>query len=313
VRADRARAASGILVALLLVRSSAAEPSIGPIEVLAHHRHYDRHHDARWPDPFDTPDAACAARDGDRIVVSVQTKLLWLDGDTGRLLRETPPPFATRACAMTFATHGTESVLVYAGVERTKNPADVSVAVEVVSRSGKLVSLTRHRSAMQTSAVDLAVGGKTLYLRGADDSGRGSRILTLDLGSLVAGSFEAPACTGLYADGRSVFMLDDRAAPRGPSTTMQGCPDLRAPPPTSLRPDLSAAIDYARPGAGCDEPEGINLRDGSARVVARRPVPAGAWRFASLLLPWDDGLRVVAQKSDMVGFQIWKVPVEFAR
>src|SRR5262249_34784035 len=131
---------------------------------------------------------------------------------------------------------------------------------------------------------------------------------------------------GFYPDERGVLAIDDRRAAwrlwagspptfalrPGGSALMEGCPDVRAPLPVALRGCFSAAIDYARQGAGCSEREGINMRDEGGRVIARRLLPAGSWRFASIVLPWDDGLRVVAQRSDMVGFQIWRVPIEFA-
>jgi hypothetical protein len=297
------------------------------VEVLAHHEHYDRHHDPKWPDPFDSPSAPCAARDGDRIVVSVQTKLLWIDARRGNLLRESAPPIVTNECAMALAARGSESVLLFAGTERTSLPPTSKLVLYALSEDGQTLSATRAPSEGQASFIDLAVGGHTVFVHRADDWGHGGPVHAFDLGSLVEkNAYAIGGCIGFYADERGVLAVGDRRAAwrlsagsppaptlrPGASAQMEGCPDVRAPLPVALRGGFSAAIDYARQGAGCGEREGVNVRDEGGRVVARRPLPAGSWRFASIVLPWDDGLRVVAQRSDMVGFQIWRVPVDFA-
>jgi hypothetical protein len=97
----------------------------------------------------------------------------------------------------------------------------------------------------------------------------------------------------------------------GTSVFMQGCPDGHEPLPVVVRAGLSIAIDYGRPGAECFAQEGLNLRDNGGRLVARRPIREGSWRFDSIIVPWNDGIRVVAQRSTLSGFQIWKVPIAF--
>lgn len=327
-------------VACLPVRSAAepARAAIGPIEVLAYHRHYDRQHDAKWPDPFDTPAAACAARDADAIVVSVQTKLLWIDGNTGARLREGAPPFVTEECALATAQTGRGSVIVYAGSEPVAlgplgqpPPARAAVAhspesnltLSVLTRHSQPLWVSRVRSTAPGSAIDLAVAGRTAYVSRGDARSH-EPVRGFDIESFTEGrSYEVAGCTGLFDDGRSVFAIDDHwaawrlepgappaaTARPGTSLLMDGCSDMRGPLPVALGDGLSAAIDYDRAGAGCDEKEGINLRDDSGRVVARRPLPEGSWRFSSVVIPWDDGLRVIAQRTDRAGFQVWRVTI----
>jgi hypothetical protein len=322
-------AASATFATIGSSRFSTAEtvtPRIGPAQVLAHHKHYDPHYDPRWPDPYDSPRAICAAVDGDQIVVSVQQKFLWLNGNNGARVRETPMPFISDECAMAFAQHGAGRVLVFAGRQSVADPPFSNLTFVVTTEDGKLLSRKSWSSDAHTSSVDMQSAGRWFYFNHYDGWGHTGPVRSFDLDTLSEGrSFDVAGYFGLFGDGRAVHAIDEHQAawlltpdspPKpdarpGTSVVMQGCPDGPDPLPVVLRDDLSIAMDYGRPGADCDAQEGFNLRDASGRLVTRRPIRNGSWRFGSFILPWNDGIRVVAQRSDLPGFQIWKVPIAF--
>ena len=94
--------------------------------------------------------------------------------------------------------------------------------------------------------------------------------------------------------------------------TWAHCSDEREPMPVSLRGEYSVTIDHGKPGAPCEAPEGINVRNASGQLVARRGLGREHLsRYMSMVIPWDDGLRVIAQDGRTVGFQVWKVPISF--
>jgi hypothetical protein len=138
-------------------------------------------------------------------------------------------------------------------------------------------------------------------------------------------SYEIPHYRDLFRDRSSLFAVttDHKAFLLSPDAALrpvpvpflaaltEGCPELHGPLPVAVSSDFSIAIDYGRPGATCEAQEGLNLRDRSGRLVARRPLHQGPWRYTSMVLPWDDGARVIAQKGTKIGFEVWKVPISF--
>jgi hypothetical protein len=306
--------------------AAAVERRIGPVQVLAHHKHYNPDHDPRWPDPYDTPHATCATAHGDEIVVSVQQKFLWVNGNTGVRVRETAPPFVTDECAMTFAHRGAEEVLVFAGLQAIDHSPHSNLTLVVTREDGTLLSAKSWRSDAHAVTTDMQLVGNRIYFARWDTWRHTEPVHSFDLQSLTEGrTYDVPNYFGLFRDGQELHAIDEqRAAWRltadapatrdarpGASLLMQGCPHMQDVLPVAVRDGLSIAIDYGRPGADCDAQEGLNLRDRDGTLLARRPIRDGSWRFASFIIPWNDGIRVVAQRSDRSGFQIWKVPIAF--
>jgi hypothetical protein len=158
------------------------------------------------------------------------------------------------------------------------------------------------------------------------DSYFANPVRSFDIETLSEGpSYEIPRYMDLFRDRSSLFaittdhkafLLSSATSPRPaavpPLTTLtEGCPELHGPLPVAFGADFSVAIDYGRPQATCQAQEGINLRDRGGRLVARRPLREGPWRYLSIVVPWDDGVRVVAQKGTKIGFELWKVPISF--
>lgn len=314
------------------IPASAADPghpTVGAVQVLAHLRNYDLHGSHPEFDPYANPEVGCAARDGDQIVVSADRIFMWIDGNTGAIVRKMPMlRLPGGDCKLAVFKRGDQTLLAYALADTGQPQPIARLGLVIMTRDGTFLVHSQWRQGRDWASyfIDMEIHDRTIFLNGTRNTAPGP-VRSFDLDSLTEGrSYDIPGYAGLYHDVGGVVALDQAGhafrLPRdgspvpisrpGGSLTWAHCDGVREPMPVPLRGDLSVTIDLGKPGALCEAPEGINVRDAGGQLVARRGVGREhVSRYMSTVIPWDDGLRVIAQDGKMIGFQVWKVPISF--
>jgi len=320
-----------IVAFLSAVPASAAEPghpTVGAVQVLAHLKNYDLHGSHPEFDPYANPEVECAARDGDQIVVSANRILMWIDATTGAIVRKLPMlPLPGGDCKLAVFKRGGQTLLAYALADTGQSQPITRLGLVIMTRDGTFLvhSQWRQRRDWESYFIDMEIHDRTIYFNGSRD--KPGPVRSFDLDSLTEGrSYDIPDYAGLYHDVTGVVALDQAGhafrLPRdgspipvsrpGGSLTWAHCSDMREPMPVPVRGNFSVTIDHGKPGAPCESPEGINVRDANGQLVARRGVGREhVSRYMSMVIPWDDGLRIIAQDGRSIGFQVWKVPISF--
>lgn len=262
---------------------------------------------------------SCGMRDGDALVTATHGRISWLDGRSGAIRRSVPLKGAWPPCAM--ATVGDAKSRKYAIAHRgvgnttlvvTSKTGVVEVRASLPEASQDIVGMSAIDEHLFVAFQSPRTPLGTIHVLSARDLAveRSQR-----LGPIVALERRGDEAIAVLASGGAVVLHDVPEATtfEFPRISYERCGEgARRKPPVPLGNGTYVSFECKR-----DLRSGmLRVRQANGAIVAEREVRSiahegHAWFFTeeSTVVPWDDGVRILANAEDSVTLSVLKVPI----